>query len=107
MADAETFDAAVWRPAPLLPARDGREKSLVLVVSVLAFLACITVFVGVAGDRAAGGWGRELKASATVQVRPSHGETAAESAARAAEALAAVPGVREARGLDKAEAEKL
>ncbi len=107
MVDAETFDAADWRPAPLLPARDGREKSLVLVVAVLSFLACLTVFVGVAADRAAGGWGRELKASATVQVRPSHGETPAESAARAAEALAAVPGVREARGLDKAEAEKL
>jgi cell division transport system permease protein len=112
MVDAQTseipaFDVGEWRPASLLPARDGRERSLVLVVSVLAFLACLTVFVGVAGDRAAGGWGRELKASATVQVRPSGGETAAESAARAAEALAAVPGVREARGLDKAEAERL
>jgi cell division transport system permease protein len=96
-----------WRPAPLLPRGDGRDRSLVFVVAVLCFLACLTVFAAVAGDRAAQGWRRDLAASATVQVRPSGGQTPSEAAARAAEALAGVPGVTEAAVLDRAEAERL
>ena len=84
-----------WRPAPLLPRGDGRDRSLVFVVAVLCFLSCLTVFAAVAGDRAAQGWSRDLAASATVQVRPSGGQTPSEAAARAAEALAGVPGVTE------------
>jgi cell division transport system permease protein len=96
-----------WRPAPLLPRGDGRDRSLVFVVAVLCFLACLTVFAAIAGDRAAQGWSRDLAASATVQVRPSGGQTPSEAAARAAEALAGVPGVTEAQVLDRAEAERL
>lgn len=96
-----------WRPAPLLPVGDGRDRSLVFVVAVLCFLACLTVFAAIAGDRAAQGWRRDLAASATVQVRPSGGQTPSEAAARAAEALAGVPGVTEAAVLDRAEAERL
>ncbi len=96
-----------WRPAPLLPRRDGRDRALVFVVATLCFLACLTVFAAIAGDRAAQGWRGDLAASATVQVRPRGDESSSEAAAKAAEALAAVPGVAEARVLDRAEAERL
>lgn len=96
-----------WTPAPLLPIQDGRERALTFVVAALCFLACMSVFAMLASGRAASGWGRELSAAATVQVRPKVGETGSDAAARAAEALAGVPGVEEARALDRAAAEKL
>lgn len=98
---------ARWRPAHLLPVGDGRDKSLAFVVATLCFLACLTVFAALAGDRAAQGWRADLAASATVQVRPSGGQSPGEASARAAEALAGVKGVTEARVLDRAEAERL
>ena len=100
-------DGRPWRPAPLLPQGDGRDRALVFVVATLCFLACITVFAALAGDRAAQGWRGDLAASATVQVRPKGDESPSEAAARAAEALAAVKGVAEARVLDRSEAQRL
>jgi cell division transport system permease protein len=91
----------------LLPHGDGGDRALVFVVATLCFLACLTVFAALAGDRAAQGWRGDLAASATVQVLPKGGESSSEAAARAAEALAAVKGVAEARVLDRAEAERL
>ena len=77
------------------------------VIAVLCALACLAVLGTAAADRAIGGWRGELRSSATVQVRPKVGETSAEAAARAAEALAGVTGVSEARALDRAAAVKL
>ncbi len=95
------------RPAPLLPRRDGRSLSLVIVVGVLSLLACLAGLAALAGNRAAGGWTRELTGAATVVVRPSAGETPAASAARAAEALSGVPGVAEAAALEPERARAL
>lgn len=95
------------RPGPLLPVRDGRDRALTFVIAVLCALACLAVLGGAAADRAARGWSGDLKASATVQVRPKPGETSAEAAARGAEALAGVRGVVEARALDRATAVRL
>lgn len=100
-------DAADWRPAPLLPRRDGRDGALGFVVAVLCACACLTVVTAIAADRAAQGWSRDIRGSATVQVRPKAGETAGEAAARGAEALAGVPGVSEAAAQDRASAEAL
>jgi cell division transport system permease protein len=97
---SELFDVARWRPAPFLPERDTRDGSLVFVVAVLCFLACVTGLTVIAADRAAGGWARELSGEATVIVRAGPGETPDGAAARAAEALASVAGVTEARALE-------
>ncbi len=96
-----------WKPAALLPRQDGRDRSLTFVVACLCFLACLSIYVMLASSRAAGGWKRELAASATVQVRPKPGETGGEAAASAAEVLAGLPGVTEVQALDRAAAEKL
>jgi cell division transport system permease protein len=94
------FDPARWRPAPLLSEDGGRTNSLLFVVATLCFLACLTALAVLASDRAARGWIGQLDGEATVIVRPKRGETPDAAAARAAEALAGVPGVAEARALE-------
>jgi cell division transport system permease protein len=49
------FDTARWKPAALLPPRDARDGSLVFVVAVLCFLACLTAMAALASTRAADG----------------------------------------------------
>lgn len=99
--------APVAKPAPLLPRGDGRDGALMFVVAVLCGLSCAALLIALASNRAASDWGRQLHASATVQVRPKGDETSGEASARAAEALAGTPGVTEARALDRAAAAKL
>jgi len=101
---SERFDPARWKPAPFLPEGDGREGSLIFVVAVLCFLACLTAMGVLAADRAAHGWTDQLTGEATVIVRARGGETADAAAARAAEALAGTPGVAEARALEPSKA---
>jgi cell division transport system permease protein len=97
---SELFDPARWRPAPFLPESEARDGSLIFVVAVLCFLACLTALGVIAADRAAHGWSSQLAAEATVIVRAKGGESPDAAAARAAEALAGVPGVSEARALE-------
>jgi cell division transport system permease protein len=97
---SEVFKVSEWRPAPFLPERETREGALIFVVAVLCFLACLTAMGVLAADRAARGWTGQITGAATVIVRPRGGETPDAAAARAAEALAAVPGVSEARALE-------
>ena len=94
------FDATRWRPAPLLPQEGARSGSLLFVVATLCLLACLTAIAVLASDRAARGWVGQLTGEATVIVRPKRGETPDAAAARAAEALAGVTGVSEARALE-------
>jgi cell division transport system permease protein len=91
----------------MLPRQDGRQGSLFFVIAVLSFLACLSAIAGLAAERAAEGWRDQLIGSATVLVRTAGLETPDAAAARAAEALAGVKGVAEARALSKAKADAL
>lgn len=91
----------------LLTREAGGERWLVVVIAVLCFLASIAAVGALAADRAAHGWARQLRAEATVQVRPRVDETGPAAAARAAETLAGVEGVTEAQALDRKAAEGL
>jgi cell division transport system permease protein len=93
-----------WRPAPFLPESEARDGALIFVVAVLCFLACITGLGVLAADRATRDWSGQLAGEATVIVRARGGETPDAAAARAAEALAGVPGVSEARALEREKA---
>ncbi|MFA7262584.1 MAG: ABC transporter permease [Caulobacter sp.] len=104
---SEMFDAGRWKPGPLLPRRDPRDGSLVFVVAVLCFLACLTALGALAANRAAHGWTSQLTGSATVVVRAQGAESPDAAAGRAAETLAGVKGVSEARALEKEKAEAL
>jgi cell division transport system permease protein len=101
---SESFDPKAWRPTPFLPERDARDPALIFAIAVLCFLACLTLLGVIAGDRAAHGWAGQLRGEATVIVRARGGETPDAAAARAAEALAGVNGVSEARALEKEKA---
>ena len=104
---SEMFDPNRWKPAPLLPRKDPRDGALLFVVAVLCFLACLTALGALAANRAAQGWTGQLTGSATVVVRALGAESPDMAAGRAAEALAGVPGVVEARALEKEKAEAL
>lgn len=91
----------------LLPRDAAGETWLSGVIAVLCFMACLAAVGAVAADRAAHGWAHELRAQATVQVRPRVGETGAAAAGRAAETLAGVKGVSEAAAMDRKTAEDL
>ncbi|MGA0607705.1 cell division protein FtsX [Phenylobacterium sp. VNQ135] len=104
---SDALDVARWRPAPFLPEKDARDPALIFVVAVLCFLACLTALGVIAADRAAGGWANQLRGEATVIVRASGGETPDAAAARAAETLAGVRGVAEARALEREKAYEL
>jgi cell division transport system permease protein len=106
MSEAAVF-LKTWRPGPLMPRGDVRDGGLVFVIAVLCFFACVTAVAALAAGRAAGGWTAQLQGSATVLVRPKGGEGADAAAARAAEALADVRGVSEARALEKDKAAAL
>jgi cell division transport system permease protein len=93
--------------ADLLPKTEGHDVGLFFTVAVMAFLACVAMLGALGADRAARGWTEDLSAGVTVQVKPGQGETGAEAAARAAEALAGVKGVKEARAMDRKSAEAL
>ena len=99
---------ALFSRGPGLLSREaGGERWLIVVIAVLCFLASITAVGTLAADRAAHGWARQLRAEATVQVRPRVDETGPTAAARAAETLAGVAGVAEAEAMDRKAAEAL
>lgn len=102
-----SFEASNWSPGALLPREDGTQRALLFVIAVLAFLACLAAIGAIASERAAEGWKDQLIGSATVLVRASGLESADAAAARAAETLAGVKGVAEARALDKAKGDAL
>ncbi|HZK98673.1 MAG TPA: ABC transporter permease [Caulobacteraceae bacterium] len=99
--------AGRWWPAALLPRPDGRQFSLFFVIAVLSFLACLAAIGALAAGRAADGWRQQLVGSATVVVRAQGLESPDAAAARAAETLAGIKGVVEARALEKSEADGL
>lgn len=99
--------ALLSRGPGLLSREAGGERWLIVVIAALCFLASITAVGALAADRAAHGWARQLRAEATVQVRPRVDETGPTAAARAAETLAGVKGVAEAEAMDRKAAEAL
>ena len=101
------FDLPRWRPAPFLPEADARDGALIFVIAVLCFLACMTALGVIAADRASRGWAEQLVGQATVIVRPKGSESPDSAAARAAETLAGIPGVSEARALEREKAYEL
>ena len=96
-----------WRPASLLPRDPAQDAALIFVTAVLCFFACLAILAAVGAHRAAHGWTTQLTGSATVLIRPGPGESADAAAARAAEALSGVAGVKEAAALEREKAEAL
>lgn len=104
---SNAFDPVRWKPGPFLPQADARDGALTFVVATLCFLACLTALSVLATNRAVMGWTDQLSGQVTVIVRAKSNESLDSAAARAAETLAGVPGVAEARAIEAAKAEAL
>mgnify|MGYP005989000363 CR=1 FL=1 len=86
----------------------GATRRLGLVMlTVLSLLTALALLAHVGTSRAAGDWTSRMSSEATALIRPRADESGPTAAARAAEALSGVRGVREAVALERAEAEAL
>lgn len=100
------WPALLQRPA-LWPDGGTTRRLGLVVLTVLSLLTALGLLLHIGATRAAGDWIDGVTREATALIRPRADETGATAAARAAEALAGVPGVREAVALDRSEAEAL
>lgn len=94
-------EPALRRSTSLLPPNDVRDVALVFIIAVLVFLASLTALGALAADHTARDWKQQLASSATAVIRPGVNDTPNSAAARAAEVLAGIPGVEEARAMDR------
>ncbi len=95
------------RTQQILPPRGQSLRWLAAVMAVMCFLAGLAAVGASSAHRAASGWAQRLGSEVTVQVRPGVGETGLAAAGRAAETLAGIDGVAEARALTRGQAEAL
>lgn len=101
------MSASSLRSGTILPPRGQTLRWLAAVMAVMCFLSGLALVGASSAHRAASGWAQRLGSEVTVQVRPGVGETGMAAAGRAAETLAGVDGVAEARALTRAQAEAL
>ncbi|MDQ4059630.1 MAG: ABC transporter permease, partial [Pseudomonadota bacterium] len=93
--------------APIVPAATVAGRSLVLVIAIMSYLACLT-FGGVAlVARAASAWEGSIASEVSIQVRPIAGGNVDSAAERAAAAALSTPGVASARVIPASESARL
>lgn len=93
----------IKRETPLLPISDAREAALFFVVGALCFLAALAALTTRGTYKAAEAWGAQIEGDITVVMRDIDRRTAD----RAAESVAALAGVFDARVLSREEVEEL
>jgi cell division transport system permease protein len=83
-------------PNPIVPPRTVARRTLLTLVAIMSFLACLSVAaVSVVADRAQG-WQRQIAHEVTIQVKPVDGVDVVQSVARAVDIATQVPGVSSA-----------
>ncbi len=93
--------------APIVPVTSVSGRTLMLLVTIMAFLSCVTLGSVVLIQKSALGWSADVGREVTIEIRPIAGEVM-DSNIRTAIALAeSVPGVGRARVLSQAEVEGL
>jgi cell division transport system permease protein len=93
--------------SPIVPPRSVARRTLLALVAIMSFLACISVAaVAVVADRA-DGWRRQIADEVTIQIKPETGVDTDAAVARAVDIATQVPGVTAATALDQAESNKL
>jgi len=105
--------AATGRPPPprssnpIVPPRTVARRTLLTLVAIMSFLACLCVAaVSVVAERAEG-WQRQIANEVTIQIKPVEGSDTGAAVARAVDVAMQVPGVRSAIALDEAESNAL
>jgi cell division transport system permease protein len=95
------------REPPLLPAASIAGRSLIIVIAIMTFLACVTAGTVELIASAAGSWRQDISREATIQVRPIPGRDIDRDVARARELASQTRGVTEVRALDKSQSGQL
>lgn len=94
-------------PNPIVPPRTVARRTLLALVAIMSFLACLSVAaVSVVADRARG-WQREIADEVTIQIKPSEGVDMQSMVSRAVDVAMQVPGVSTATAISEREANAL
>ncbi len=109
MTEIETGTEHERKPAsaPIVPVASVAGRTLMLLVTIMTFLSCITLGSVILIQKSAIGWSADVGREVTIEIRPIDGEVM-QSNVRTAIALAeSVPGVGRARVLSADEVEGL
>lgn len=82
------------RPAPILPRNSAADRPLLIVMTIMAFMASLALLLTSMSNRASTDWQSELKQSATVQVYVTDASERAEAVARAMTVLSGIEGLK-------------
>ena len=92
---------------PIVPPRTVARRTLLTLVAIMSFLACLSVAaVSIVAEQAQG-WQRQIADEVTIQVKPEDGTDVDAAVARAVEIAMQVPGVTAALPLDQAQSNAL
>lgn len=94
-------------PSALVPADSVAGRSVVIVISIMTFLAALAANLAILVADASVEWRSDIAREATVQVRPAAGRNIEEDVKTAAEAMRRTPGVLDARIYAQSESEAL
>ncbi|WP_029075165.1 cell division protein FtsX [Kaistia adipata] len=93
--------------APIVPAQSIAGRSLMIVIAIMSFLACLTLGAVTLVRDASLAWQDDIVREITIQVRPVDGVDTVAEAKKATEIAASMPGVASARALEDWENAKL
>ena len=88
-------------PNPLVPPRTVARRTLLTLVAIMSFLACLSIAaVSVVAERAQS-WQRQIANEVTIQIKPTDGADMDALVVRAADIATQVPGVTAANAIDQ------
>jgi cell division transport system permease protein len=94
-------------PNPIVPPRTVARRTLLTLVAIMSFLACLSVAaVSVVAERAAS-WQRQIADEVTIQIKPADGMDIDSALARAVDIATQAPGVTHATPISEAESTAL
>lgn len=92
---------------PIVPPRSVARRTLLTLVAIMSFLACLSVAaVAIVADRAKS-WQRQIADEVTIQIKPMEGADIEADIARAVEVANLIDGVVAATAIDEAESSAL
>jgi cell division transport system permease protein len=94
-------------PNPIVPPRTVARRTLLTLVAIMSFLACLSVAaVAVVAERAAS-WQRQIADEVTIQIKPTEGMDVESVLARVVDIATQVPGVTAAQAISEEESTAL
>jgi cell division transport system permease protein len=95
------------REMPLIPTDSVAGRALVVVISIMTFLACLTAGGALLIAEASEGWRSDVSREVTIQIKPHAGDDTEALVAKIAEIASQTPGVAHAHGMTKSESEQM